>query len=109
MRRKIKKIFIYFLTIIIIFINTSCFSFAESNTQLPSDIYMKQMGSGYCTLASACMMMRSKAYLENNASWPNLTQQAIRSTAWAPGLYRSRRTPFCRAAACEGHARRWAC
>lgn len=52
-------------------------------------VYVKQMGSGYCTLASAVDMMRSKMYLEGNASWPNVTQQGAKSTAWlnGAGLY----------------------
>ena len=52
-------------------------------------VYVKQMGSGYCTLASAVDMMRSKMYLEGNPSWPNVTQQAAKSTAWlnGSGLY----------------------
>ncbi len=48
-------------------------------------VYVKQMGSGYCTLASAVDMMRSKMYLEGNPSWPNVTQQAAKSTAWLNG------------------------
>ena len=52
-------------------------------------VYVKQMGSGYCTLASAVDMMRSKMYLEGNSSWPNVTQQKAKSTAWlnGAGLY----------------------
>lgn len=52
-------------------------------------VYVKQMGSGYCTLASAVDMMRSKMYLEGNSSWPNVTQQGAKSTAWlnGAGLY----------------------
>lgn len=48
-------------------------------------VYVKQMGRGYCTLASAVDMMRSKMYFSGNPSWPNVTQQAAKSTAWLNG------------------------
>ena len=48
-------------------------------------VYVKQMGRGYCTLASACDMIRSKMYLEGNESWPNVTQQGMKSVAWLNG------------------------
>ena len=49
-------------------------------------VYVKQMGRGYCTLASAVDMMRSKMYMEGNNTWPNVTQQGVKSTAWRNGL-----------------------
>jgi hypothetical protein len=49
-------------------------------------VYVKQMGKGYCTLASAVDMMRSKMYMEGNNTWPNVTQQGVKSTAWRNGL-----------------------
>ena len=49
-------------------------------------VYVKQMGRGYCTLASAVDMMRSKMYMEGNTSWPNVTQEGVKSTAWRNGL-----------------------
>lgn len=54
-------------------------SFAEEN------LYLKQLESGKCTLASVAMMMRSKAKMEGNSTWVNITQEAIRSTAWIEG------------------------
>ncbi len=50
-----------------------------------SDLYMKQIGRGKCTLASATMMVRSKMYYEGNSSWPNVTQESMLSTAWING------------------------
>ena len=49
-------------------------------------VYVKQMDRGYCTLASAVDMMRSKMYIEGNTSWPNVTQQKVKSTAWKNGV-----------------------
>ena len=48
-------------------------------------LYLEQMESGKCTLASAAMMMRSKAKMEGNDTWVNITQQSIRGTAWIEG------------------------
>ncbi len=53
--------------------------FAEEN------LYLKQESSGKCTLASAAMMMRSKAKLEGNNTWANITQQSIKEKAWIDG------------------------
>lgn len=52
-------------------------------------VYVKQMGRGYCTLASACDMIRSRMWLEGNTSYPNVTQQKMKSKAWlnGAGLY----------------------
>lgn len=52
-------------------------------------MYMKQMGRGYCTLASATMMVRSEMYNQGNTSWPNVTQQKMKGTAWRGGLLHS--------------------
>lgn len=72
----------------ILFLISGASSYA-SEEAAAAGVYVKQMGSGYCTLASACDMIRSKMYLEGNASWPNVTQQKMKSTAWlnGAGLY----------------------
>ena len=64
-------------------------SASASPEMAAAGVYVKQMGRGYCTLASAVDMMRSKMYLEGNPSWPNVTQEAAKSTAWlnGSGLY----------------------
>lgn len=48
-------------------------------------IYCTQKGSGYCTLASAVMMIRAKASA-TNPYWNCITQSSIESTAWVGGL-----------------------
>ncbi len=52
----------------------------------PSSIYLTQQGSNTCTLVSAAMMLRAKAYRNGNNSWSSITESAIRSTAWSSGL-----------------------
>ena len=49
--------------------------------------YFKQSRGGTCTLASAAMMLRRRAYLDGMDSWVDVTENGIKSTAW--GLVRS--------------------
>lgn len=62
-----------------------CITASASPEAAAAGVYVKQMGRGYCTLASAVDMMRSKMYISGNPSWPNVTQQAAKSTAWLNG------------------------
>ncbi len=48
----------------------------------PSSIYLTQVGNSTCTLVSAAMMLRAKAYLNGNNSWNSITENSLRSTAW---------------------------
>lgn len=50
-----------------------------------SDVFVKQSQRGRCTLASAVMLLRRKAIL-NGQSYTDITEAAIQSIAWAPGL-----------------------
>ena len=54
-------------------------------TALPDDLYLAQNTSGTCTLSSAAMMLRARMYLSGNSDWRQITESAIRSTAWASG------------------------
>lgn len=51
--------------------------------------YFKQSRSGTCTLASAAMMLRRRAYLDGLGDWVDVTENSVRSTAWANGLSHS--------------------
>ena len=48
--------------------------------------YFKQSRGGTCTLASAAMMLRRRAYLDGLTDWTNVTENSVRSTAWSNGL-----------------------
>lgn len=50
------------------------------------NIYEKQEGSGKCTLASAVMMLRQKSIIENNSTWPNITQKSLAKVGWIGGI-----------------------
>ncbi len=53
--------------------------------------YVFDQTPGICTLASAVMMMRSKAQLEGNKGWENITEANVAPEAWIEnaGLRRS--------------------
>ena len=51
--------------------------------------YFKQSRGGTCTLASAAMMLRRRAYFDGLSDWTNVTENSVRSTAWANGLAHS--------------------
>lgn len=77
--------FISIVLAVIIFLISGFNVFASQEADI-AGVYVKQMGKGYCTLASAVNMMRSKMYFEGNSSWPNVTQQAVKNTAWKNGV-----------------------
>ena len=51
--------------------------------------YFKQSRGGTCTLASAAMMLRRRAYFDGLSSWTDVTENSVRSSAWANGLSHS--------------------
>ncbi len=51
--------------------------------------YFKQSRSGTCTLASAAMMLRRRAYLDGLSDWTSVTENNVRPAAWANGLSHS--------------------
>lgn len=51
--------------------------------------YFKQSRGGTCTLASAAMMLRRRAYFDGLNDWTDVTENSVRSTAWSNGLAHS--------------------
>ena len=51
--------------------------------------YFKQSRGGTCTLASAAMMLRRRAYFDGLDGWVDVTENSIKSTAWSDGLSHS--------------------
>lgn len=51
--------------------------------------YFKQSRGGTCTLASAAMMLRRRAYLDGLGDWFDVTENSVHSTAWMSGLSHS--------------------
>ena len=51
--------------------------------------YFKQSRGGTCTLASAAMMLRRRAFLDGLTDWTDVTENSVRGSAWAGGLSHS--------------------
>lgn len=51
--------------------------------------YFKQSRGGTCTLTSAAMMLRRRAYLDGLTDWTDITENSVRGTAWSGGLSHS--------------------
>lgn len=51
--------------------------------------YFKQSRGGTCTLASAAMMLRRRAYLDGLSDWVDVTENSVKSSAWSGGLSHS--------------------
>ncbi len=51
--------------------------------------YLKQSRGGTCTLTSAAMMLRRRAYLDGLSDWIDVTENSVKSTAWSGGLSHS--------------------
>ena len=51
--------------------------------------YFKQSRGGTCTLASAAMMLRRRAFLDGLTDWTAVTENSVRGSAWAGGLSHS--------------------
>ena len=58
--------------------------------------YFKQSRGGTCTLASAAMMLRRRAYFDGLSDWTNVTENSVRSTACANGLHTALHIRRCR-------------
>lgn len=57
-------------------------AFAEDLRSL--DIfYAKQLSGNTCTLASAAMMMRRRAYIDGLENWDTITESSLRRVAWS--------------------------
>ena len=51
--------------------------------------YFKQSRGGTCTLASAALMLRRRAYLDGLTDWVDVTENSVKSSAWSGGLSHS--------------------
>ena len=53
----------------------------------PDEIYLKQpQGSNTCTLYATMMMLRRKAWLNNDKNWSNIIEKNVKPYAWDGGL-----------------------
>ena len=82
-----KKLLSFVLTLVFLF---TCLPAALAvDLNVDAGFYFKQSRGGTCTLASAAMMLRRRAYLDGLTDWSAVTENSVRSTAWANGLSHS--------------------
>lgn len=55
-----------------------------TNQTLPNAVFLQQVGKNTCTLSSSAMMLRARMYLSGK-SYSGITENSIKSTAWAGG------------------------
>ncbi len=55
----------------------------RSDINTITEFYAKQQRSNTCTLASAAMMVRRRAYLDGLENWAALTESRLRRVAWS--------------------------
>ena len=58
---------------------------ALAETINDDNVFLKQSGSGKCTLTSAVMMLRRRAIIDGNAQWETITESTLGSVAWISG------------------------
>ena len=81
-----KRLMSLLLVLVMIFTMMPSFAIEAAAMSIDdSSVFLKQSGSGKCTLASAAMMLRRRAIIDGNANWVDITESAIRSTAWIEG------------------------
>ena len=77
------------LVLTLVFMLTCLPAALAVDLNVDAGFYFKQSRGGTCTLASAAMMLRRRAYLDGLTDWTAVTENSVRSTAWANGLSHS--------------------
>lgn len=76
-----KRLLALFLALCLMFAAVPA-TFAEDLRSI-TEFYAKQQTSSTCTLASAAMMMRRRAYLDGLDNWDSITESSLRRVAWS--------------------------
>ncbi len=76
-----KRLLALFLALCLMFAAVPV-AFAEDLRSM-NEFYAKQQTSSTCTLASAAMMMRRRAYLDGLDNWDSITESSLRRVAWS--------------------------
>ena len=79
-----KRLFCLLLTLVLV-LTMAPAAFA-ADTMQDSRFYSNQERSRTCTLASATMMLRRRAYLDGDADFAQITESSVRKKAWWDGL-----------------------
>lgn len=82
-----KRLLSFLLTLMVLF---TCLPAAFAvDLSIDAGFYFKQSRGGTCTLASAAMMLRRRAYLDGLNDWTDVTENSVRTKAWSNGLSHS--------------------
>ena len=83
-KRKIRLILCFLLSVTLL---STCLSFniqaATFEEVNASNVFLKQEGNSTCTLSATAMMLRRTSMLRGDTNWYNITESAIKSTAWS--------------------------
>lgn len=79
-----KKLLGFVLTLV--FLITCLPAALAVDLNVDAGFYFKQSRGGTCTLTSAAMMLRRRAYFDGLTDWSTVTENSVRSTAWSNGL-----------------------
>ena len=79
-----KRLLCILLTLVCVF--TLAPAAFAADTMQDTRFYSKQERSGTCTLASATMMLRRRAYLNGDETFTEITERSVRKKAWWDGL-----------------------
>lgn len=77
------------LVLTLVFMLTCLPAALAVDLNVDAGFYFKQSRGGTCTLASAAMMLRRRAYFDGLTDWSTVTENSVRSTAWSNGLSHS--------------------
>ena len=77
------------LVLTLVFMLTCLPAALAVDLNVDAGFYFKQSRGGTCTLASAAMMLRRRAYFDGLTDWSAVTENSVRSTAWSNGLSHS--------------------
>lgn len=79
MRKRLAALFLAFCLLF------SCApaAYAVVDLRTVSDFYAKQLTGSTCTLASAAMMLRRRAYQDGLDSWNQISESSLRRVAWS--------------------------
>ena len=77
------------LVLTLVFMLTCLPAALAVDLNVDAGFYFKQSRGGTCTLASAAMMLRRRAYFDGQTDWVDVTENSVRSTAWSNGLAHS--------------------
>jgi len=86
MIRITEKLNAMLLSIVMLFLMTQVMPDAKAISIDDSSVFLKQAESSTCTLAASAMMLRRRAIIDGNSKWSDITENALKPTAWSGGL-----------------------